>query len=213
VIDVDTGLFCYVGAMTSDDAGTTVMTSDGDVSADIGRDLRAIRLSKGWTLTDVAKRLGRSVGFLSQVERGISVLSTEELRKVAQLFDVPFGWFLLLSDVTEEERGLITRSGLRRRSGEAGDGLIEELLSPDLSGSYEVIHSVFAPGAKLDAPHLRQTEETAYMVSGSLDIRIGERAFTVSAGDSFRFNKELFYWENNYHEPAVAIWVVSPPIY
>ena len=57
------------------------------------------------------------------------------------------------------------------------------------------------------------TEETAYMVSGTLDIRIGDKKFTVHAGDSFRFKEEEFDWENNSDEPAVAIWVVSPPIY
>ena len=108
---------------------------------------------------------------------------------------------------------MITRAGLRRRSGEPGDGLIEELLSPDLSGSYEMIRSVFAPGARPAEPHLRQTEETAYMVSGSLDVTISGRTFTVKAGDSFRFNEEPFSWANNYDEPAVAIWVVSPAIY
>lgn len=200
-------------AMISNQTGSTAIASDADVSADIGRDLRAIRQSKGLTLTEVAASLGCSIGYLSQVERGISILSTEELQRVANLFEVPLGWFLLLSDVSEDERGLVTRSGLRRRSGEAGDGLIEELLSPDLSGSYEVIRSVFAPGAKLGKPTRRLTEETAYMVSGSLDIGIGERRFTVKAGDSFRFKEEFFFWENNYDEPAVAIWVVSPPIY
>lgn len=184
-----------------------------DVSADIGRDIRAIRQSKGMTLTDMADRLGRSIGYLSQVERGISALSTEELRQVAELFDVPLSWFLVLTDVSEEERGIITRSGLRRMSGDNEGGLAEELLSPDLSGSYEVIRSVFAPGSKLKKPTLRMTEETAYMVSGTLEICIGERAFTVQAGDSFRFKEEPFYWENRSSEPAVAIWVVSPPIY
>ncbi|MEX3009881.1 helix-turn-helix domain-containing protein [Hoeflea sp. TYP-13] len=199
--------------MTSGDSAQADKPNTSNVSADIGRDIRAIRQSKGMTLTEMADKLGRSIGYLSQVERGISALSTEELRQVAQLFDVPVSWFLVLSDVSESERGLITRSGLRRMSGDSEGGLAEELLSPDLSGSYEVIRSVFAPGARLEKPTLRMTEETAYMVSGKLDIRIGDRFFTVQAGDCFRFKEEPFYWENNSSEPAVAIWVVSPPIY
>ncbi|MCP4317027.1 MAG: helix-turn-helix domain-containing protein [Hyphomicrobiales bacterium] len=199
--------------MTTGDSAQAEKPKTGDVSADIGRDIRAIRQSKGMTLTEMADKLGRSIGYLSQVERGISALSTEELREVAQLFDIPVSWFLVLSDVSEAERGLITRAGLRRMSGDNEGGLAEELLSPDLSGSYEVIRSVFAPGAKLKKPHLRMTEETAYMVSGKLDIRIGDRFFTVQAGDCFRFKEEEFSWENNSSEPAVAIWVVSPPIY
>ncbi|MCY6381336.1 helix-turn-helix domain-containing protein [Hoeflea prorocentri] len=199
--------------MTSGATDQAEQEKSGNLSADIGRDLRAVRQSKGMTLAEMSERLGRSVGYLSQVERGISVLSTEELRQVAKLFDVPVSWFLVLSDVPEEERGLITRAGLRRMSGEDGEGLSEELLSPDLSGSYEVMRSVFAPGARSSKPHLRMTEETAYMVSGQLDVHIGKRSFTVHAGDCFRFQEEEFYWENNSTKPAVAIWVVSPPIY
>ena len=128
----------------------------GNISADIGRDIRAIRQSKGMTLTEMAVKLGRSIGYLSQVERGISELSTEELRQVAELFGVPLGWFLVLSDVSEEERGYITRAGLRRTSGDNEGGLAEELLSPDLSGSFEVIRSIFAPpfeALQADAAH------------------------------------------------------------
>ncbi|MDF2371147.1 MAG: XRE family transcriptional regulator [Rhizobiaceae bacterium] len=193
--------------------GDATRSATAAVSTDIGRDIRAIRQSRGMTLTEMSASLGRSIGFLSQVERGISSLSTEELRQVAQLFGVPVTWFLVLSDVSEAERGLITRSGLRRMSGSTGDGLVEELLSPDLGGSYEMIRSVFAPGARLEKPVRRMTEETAYVVSGKLDIRIGERFFMVQAGDCFRFKEEKFSWENNYDEPAVALWVISPPIY
>ncbi|MEM6462541.1 MAG: XRE family transcriptional regulator [Pseudomonadota bacterium] len=199
--------------MTNGDSAAAYEPLISHLSADIGRDIRAIRQSKGMTLAEMADKLGRSVGFLSQVERGLSELSTQDLRQVAQLFDVSLSWFLVLSDVSDEERGRITRSGLRRMSGEGEGGLAEELLSPDLSGSYEVLRSVFAPGARLSEPTLRMTEETAYMVAGELDIRIGARAFTVRAGDSFRFKEEEFYWENNTSETAVAIWVVSPPIY
>lgn len=193
--------------------GDATRAATFSVSTDIGRDIRAIRQSRGMTLTEMSASLGRSIGFLSQVERGISSLSTKELRQVAQLFGVPVSWFLVLSDVSDAERGLITRSGLRRMSGATGDGLVEELLSPDLGGSYEMIRSVFAPGARLEKPVRRMTEETAYMVSGKLDIRIGERFFTVQVGDCFRFKEEKFSWENNYDEPAVALWVISPPIY
>jgi transcriptional regulator with XRE-family HTH domain len=199
--------------MDGGDSAQAEASGPADVSADIGRDIRAIRQSKRMTLTEMAERLGRSIGFLSQVERGISALSTEELRDVAQLFGVPVSWFLVLSNVSEAERGIITRAGLRRMSGTSEGGLAEELLSPDLSGSYEVIRSVFAPGSKLEKPTLRMTEETAYIVSGKLDVRIGDRHFTVQAGDCFRFKEVEFSWENTSEEAAVAIWVVSPPIY
>lgn len=43
-------------------------SQDGDHSAALGRDLRALRKSRGLTLNDLAASIGRSVGFLSQIE-------------------------------------------------------------------------------------------------------------------------------------------------
>jgi transcriptional regulator with XRE-family HTH domain len=195
------------------DESAKVEVQENDISSDIGEDIRAIRKSKGVTLTEMARELDRSVGYLSQVERGISSVSTEDLGRIAHYFDVPLSWFLMKSEVPENERGYITRSKHRRVSGVSEGGLAEELLSPDLGGDYEVLRSVFAAGAKLGKPVLRETEETAYILSGKLDIRLGDRSFTVRAGDCFRFKHETLYWENSYDEPAVAIWVIAPPIY
>ncbi|MFB0939400.1 MAG: helix-turn-helix transcriptional regulator, partial [Paracoccaceae bacterium] len=38
----------------------------------LGADLRALRKARGLTLSDLATALGRSVGWLSQVERDLS---------------------------------------------------------------------------------------------------------------------------------------------
>jgi hypothetical protein len=50
-------------------------------------------------------------------------------------------------------------------------------------------------------------------VSGKLDLIIGARPFTVHKGDSFRIKHESYEWSNPYDEPAVAIWVIAPPVY
>ena len=53
----------------------------------IGTDMRALRRSRNWTLNDLAARLDRSVGWLSQVERGQSEPALADIRTVAALFD------------------------------------------------------------------------------------------------------------------------------
>ncbi len=97
--------------------------------------------------------------------------------------------------------------------GSGEEGLIEELLSPDLTDDFEVIHSTFRPGSKMQTPAQRPTQEVGYILSGRLDLEIGGRRFTVGAGDSFRFRGEPYCWANPYDEPAVAIWVIAPPVY
>ena len=92
-------------------------------------------------------------------------------------------------------------------------GLVEELLSPDLGGSFEIFRSVFEPGAELPAPQRRATEEAGYVVSGELELWLDDRRFHLREGDSFRFSGELYRWHNPGDRPAVVIWVIAPPVY
>ena len=101
----------------------------------------------------------------------------------------------------------------RRPLGTGEDGLIEELLSPDLTGGYEVVRSVFAAGAALPEPVKRETEEAGYVISGALDLELAGSWFCLEAGDSFRFKEEPYRWRNAGTAEAVVIWIISPPVY
>jgi transcriptional regulator with XRE-family HTH domain len=178
----------------------------------LGADLRALRKARGVTLMDLARQLGRSVGWLSQVERDLSQLSVADLRLVAAALDVPASLLFAQSDAPEDEAGYIVRSAARRPIGRGRPGLTEELVSPDLTDDFEMVHSTFAPGARA-AAQTRPTQEVGYMLSGRLDLTIAGRRFAVGTGDSFRIRGERFEWHNPYDIPAAAIWVIAPPVY
>ena len=178
----------------------------------IGADLRALRKARGLTLTELALKVGRSVGFLSQVERGLSEPSISDLRRLGGALGAPLGFFFHNDDAPEAERGWIVRAGARRALG-GGAELTEELLSPDLGGEFELVRSVFAPGAELAEPTVRETEEAGYVISGVLELELGGVWFRLNAGDSFRFRREPFRWRNPEQTPCVAIWVIAPPVY
>ena len=181
--------------------------------AGLGHDLRALRRSKGLTLAELALKVGRSVGFLSQIERGLSELSIADLKRLAAALDAPLSWFFVHEGVPPEERGKVVRASARRALGSAADGLTEELLSPDLGGAFEVVRSLFEPGAELKESSERDSEETGYVVSGELELWIGSGHFHVSAGDSFRIDRESFRWRNPGRVRAEVVWVIAPPVY
>lgn len=182
-------------------------------AAGLGADIRALRKARGLTLAELSGRVGRSVGWLSQVERDIADPAISDLRRLAGALERPLSFFFGPDRAPEAERGHIVRAGARRSLGTAGEGLVEELLSPDLSGSFEILRSVFAPGAELAEPACRPTEEAGYLVSGRLELWIGGRQFALAPGDSFRIRAEPFRWRNPGEEPAVAVWVIAPPVY
>lgn len=179
----------------------------------MGADLRALRKARGFTLHDLAAQTDRSVGWLSQVERDISEPSADDLKAISNALDAPLSILLSDADLPNEEAGYIVRKNTRRKIGRRVKGLTEELLSPDLTDDFEVVHSTFAAGAKRADMVERPTQELGTIISGRLDLTIGQREFTVGPGDSFRIRGEAFSWANPYQEPAVAIWVIAPPIY
>ena len=179
----------------------------------LGADLRALRKARGMTLADLADRLGRSVGWMSQVERDLSDPSITDLRHIAAALDVPTSLFFGQAPAPAEEAGFVVRSGARRPIGSGEAGLVEELLSPDLTDDFEVVHSTFEPHSRIGEVVTRPTQEVGYLISGTLDLVIGGRHFTIHPGDSFRIRGEPFEWINPYDTPAVAIWVIAPPVY
>ena len=184
-----------------------------DEAETLGADLRAIRKARCLTLSELADKLGRSVGWLSQVERDLSEPSITDLRQIAQVLGVPISAFFGQSATPATEQGYVVRSGARRSIGSDSGGLIEELLSPDLTDDFEMVHCTFEPQSTSGEVIQRATQEVGYVVSGQLEIEIAERRFTVGPGDSFRIRGESHRWLNPFDKPAEVIWVIAPPIY
>ena len=176
-----------------------------------GADLRALRKARGLTLTALAQRVDRSVGWLSQVERDMSSASLDDIATLACVLDVATSSLLAVNGGAEA--GKVVRADNRRPIGNRNPGLSESLLSPDLTDDFEVIHSRFAPGARLDHAVSRPTQEIGYVVAGRFDLWIDDTLFRLNPGDSFRLRGDLFRWANPYPETCEIIWVISPPIY
>lgn len=179
----------------------------------VGKDIRALRKSRSMTITELAEQLGRSLGFISQIERGLSIPSIGDLRAIAAIFDVPLSFFFGEKSGNPAEAQHVVRANERRQIGTANSGLLEELLSPDLSGSFETLRCEFFPDSELDTYLQRDTEESGYVVSGIFEIEIEGTWHKLKEGDSFRLAGEPYRWRNRGKKPAVVIWVISPPVY
>ena len=181
-------------------------------SRTLGADIRALRKARGLTLSELGDVLGRSVGWLSQVERDKSEPSISDLRQMAKALDVSVS-SLFRSAAPEHEPGVIVRGASPRPIGSRAAGLVEELLSPDLTDDFEMVHSTFEAHSEITEAVIRPTQEVGYVVSGKLDLWIAGTTYSLAAGDSFRIRGEPFRWMNPYDAPCIAIWVIAPPVY
>lgn len=184
------------------------------MTGSIGADIRALRKARGITLQALGDAVGRSVGWLSQVERGIAEPSVRDLGLIADRLGVSISLFFRSAAARPEEQGVVLRSADRIPIGARAGGLTEELLSPTLGGAFEMIRSVFEPGA--DSGGTRRggdRENGGVVISGRLTLEIDGTAFDLGPGDSFQFSGVDYAWRNATSAPVVVVWVVSPPVY
>lgn len=183
----------------------------------IGQQIRDLRKAKGITLSTMAQKIGRSVGYLSQIERGVSALPIPLLQSVSEILDVNITWFFH-SDAEQplHELGHVVRAGSRRQIDFSGTGIHEELLSPSLSGELLMILSTFSPQVATDHEvRKRKGEEAGYLRAGQLELTIGEKKFHLHEGDSFSITGDDPHSIKNPSgtEDAVVVWVITPPNY
>jgi len=197
-----------------DAASTGGAAPQMDPEADIGAQLRELRQLKNLTLKEVSEKAGISVGYLSQLERNHSRLPIWVLKKISDALGVHMNWFFQQNAVGDpSERDIVVRAGNRRSLSFTGLGITEELLSPNLSGPLELLLSTIAPGSDSE-DYSHDGAEAGLVLSGTLDLWVSGRHFTLHAGDSFSFKStEVHRCANPGQTPTQVLWVITPPHY
>jgi len=196
-------------------AGAAGRARRGDVGQAVGAQLRRLRLEQGLSLQEVARGAGFSVGYLSQVERGLSPLSIKALQDLGGLLGKPIGWFFRDDRPRRRkaESDTIVRDGSRKRIEHMGLGIVDHLLSPHLAGKLEFLLSEFAPGASSGGePYSHEGEECGLLLQGQLELWVGERRFLLRRGDSFAFpSTRPHRYRNPGRGKTVVVWAITPP--
>jgi len=180
----------------------------------IAAKITQLRLQSGFTLEEISRRSGLSVGMLSQLERGIGNPTFSTLAKLAYTLQVPVGTFF---ELTPQQNPVVRKSQRKRltmpNAGESDPAPVYELLTPDLQRKLEVLHVELPPGqSNADQPFLHDTEECGILLQGQLEVHIGEDVYLLEEGDSISFRGTQPHWYRNPGKiVAVSIWIVTPP--
>ncbi|MDX2203607.1 MAG: XRE family transcriptional regulator [Hyphomicrobiaceae bacterium] len=180
----------------------------------VGSMVRDLRLARGKTIAELGSAIGRSVGYVSQIERDQSGISIATLQKIADALGVGINWFFQGPGAAPPgERDIIVRKENRRILDLSGDGVIEELLSPTLTGQLELIVTTFQPKASTGrGGRLRKGEEAGFLLSGALNLYVDGKRFRLKAGDSYSLrHKGRHRFENTGAAPAILLCAITPP--
>ncbi len=184
------------------------------MTSDLGTEIRGLRKARNLTLSDLAATSGLSVGYLSMVERQKAMPSIKALMSIAQALGVTIGWFFEADTVRPQERGLVVRRSRRRRI-DYSTGIVDELLSPSLKGSLELVLCRLAPGASSgEEPYSHSSEEAGVIVRGRLELWVDGQSVLLETGDSFGFESTRPHrYRNPGPDEAEVVWAITPPSY
>lgn len=174
-----------------------------DSPQNLGGSLRARRKQLGLTMQSVADAAGLSVGFISQVERGLTSPSLSSLASLADVLQTHISAFL---DQPKPD-GRTTRTANRESYSVAGAPVSYERLSTTFDGSQ--LHSVIvnAPPGHRAEPISHRGEEMFFMLEGELTVEIEGSVEILRQGDSTHFDSRRIHstW-NHTNNPASMIW-------
>jgi len=175
---------------------------------EIGRSLRTLRQLKGWTLEELSSRCSLSIGFLSQVERGLSSLSITSLRAICEALEVPLTHFFA---AMPSDGPLVVKADKPRNRIKIGDSqVVYNLLSNSMPN--RVLEAVIAeyPPHYQPLPMAHAGEEFGYVLDGRILLLVEDKEETLGPGDSFHIFSTRAHTVQNLGDTAARIlWVLT----
>jgi transcriptional regulator with XRE-family HTH domain len=169
-----------------------------------------LRKHKKMTLRDLAERIGRSVGFLSQVERGLSWPTVADLTAISEALDVPTTYFYSLPK--PKALSWVTRPE-ERRTLYFANGITDILVSPKMSAAFSMLESLLEPGASSGERQMSdRSQQGGYVLEGELTLWVGadEECATLHVGDAFQVpSYAQCRYANQSDKPTRVLWVYT----
>lgn len=182
----------------------------GGDSSVLGEKLRKRRVELKLTLKNVADGAGFSVGFISQIERGITTPSLSSLVAISRVLDVHLSELLVQPRVTAP----ITRHTERPHFAIGSSSMTYERLSSSFPGN--VLRSVIIhepPGFRGET-NAHEGEEIFFILEGALTVELDGMKIVLERGDSLHFpsHKPHSAW-NHTDQPTTILHTCTMDVF
>lgn len=175
----------------------------------IGNKIKELRTQKGLTQEELADRSELSKGFISQLERDLTSPSIATLVDILQCLGTNLEEFF---SNTTSEQVVFKKADYFEKVDSELKNKIEWIIPNAQKNMMEPILLTLEHGGATypDNPH--EGEEFGYVLSGSINIIIGNTIYKAKKGESFYFiPNRKHYIQAAGKTGASLIWVSTPP--
>ncbi|GBG11519.1 XRE family transcriptional regulator [Paenibacillus agaridevorans] len=172
----------------------------------VGKNLHAIRKSRGLSLDNVAEMTGVSKAMLGQIERGDSNPTISVLWRIVNGLGISFTTLIeeVDSDVT-----IATPGDLESFAEEEGAYRTFPLFPYRLRNKFESYLVVIEPGCEhVSEPHNDGVEEYLFVQQGVLELEHGDERYEVPAGSAVHFHANRPHTYRNHGEETAKFFAV-----
>jgi transcriptional regulator with XRE-family HTH domain len=157
--------------------------------SELGRRLREQRVRQSLTLKQVENKSGVSATHISQIERGITWPTVHALERIARALEKNTSFFL--EEVELPDVCTLCGDGKSMVINEKPKVVLRTLTHGIPGGQLHFYVLVADPAAKDAARmfiHSHEGDECGCVVSGEIEVKVGDKMFKLGQGDSIHFD-------------------------
>ncbi|MBT8084880.1 MAG: cupin domain-containing protein [Woeseia sp.] len=180
------------------------------MTEELGKRLAAVRKSKGLSQRELAKRAGVTNSTISLIEQDRVSPSVSSLKKVLDGFPMTMAEFFTLGD-GEDRRAVFFP---RDEQPNVGQGAVEYyLVGAGLpQRKIAMLREVYGVGADTgDEMILHDGDESGVVISGTIELTVGDEVSVLGAGDGYYFDCRLPHRFRNVGKEEVVIVSANHP--
>jgi len=181
------------------------------MTGEIGVKIKELRKSKKLTLKNISEETGLSIGFLSQLERGLTSVATDSLEKIAAVLEVDSMYFFTKNKTKED---IIMKSYEQEVSQLINEKIIYFNLSSNLENKEmlpKLVHLLPFENHEDIKEYHHEGEEFIHVIEGILVLYVNHKKHILYPGDSAHFkSNQQHNWVNETNK-IVKMLVVNTP--
>jgi transcriptional regulator with XRE-family HTH domain len=176
------------------------------IDTSLGQRLRDRRKALGKTQQQVAEEASLTVGFISQIERGISTPSLSSLYNVAKALDTTVDMFV--SQPPARQHSVVSHSGSRQTYLPGGSGRSYEFFERGFPEAMLNACLSHVPPGHASEMMSHEGEEIVYLVKGWMHYEVDGISYDLGPGDTLHFDSRKPHRGTNVgDDEALELWV------
>ena len=176
---------------------------------DIGKKLKELRLQNELTLEDLASRSELTKGFLSQVERNLTMPSIPTLEDILEALGTNMSEFF-----HEEPEKQIVFSSQDAFVDEQDDYQIEWIIPNAQKNQMEPILLTLKPQGTSHTLSTHNGEEFGYVLKGNVTLVRENKKYRLKTKETFYIDgSKNHYLFNHGTGEAKILWITTPPMF